>query len=53
MYVLASFREASEIEKLRQQLGRYQLYLGVALAGIGLATLLCISMVVFSGVRLA
>lgn len=50
---MASFREASEVEKLRQQLGRYQLYLGVALAGIGLATLLCISMVVFSGVRLA
>jgi hypothetical protein len=50
---LASFREASEIEKLRQQLGRYQLYLGVALAGIGLATLLCISVAVFSGLRLA
>lgn len=49
----ASFREASEIEKLRQQLGRYQLYLGVALAGIGLATLLCVSIAVFSGLRLA
>lgn len=43
----------SEIEQLRERLRRYQLYLGVTFASIGLATLVSVGLLAFYGYRLS
>lgn len=42
-----------ELGELREQIRRYQLYLGASLAGLGLTTLVSVGLLAFFGVRLS